>query len=679
MGDESPKPAITPTEAVFLSYASQDAEAAKRICTALRAAGIEVWFDQSELRGGDAWDRKIREQIHDCRLFIPVISANSERRDEGYFRREWSLAADRTRDMAHKRAFLLPVVIDGTPERGSSVPEKFHELQWTRLPGGETPPAFVERIRKLLSPAEPDEPRKAAPPSSLGSRAPPPASRLWPWKAVLPVAVVALVLVALGYFALNLSGHSKPTVQGANSIAVLPLTNESGDPSQQYFSDGLSEDLITALSQFPALKVIGRTSSFQFRDSKEDSKTIGTKLGVAHLLEGSVRHAGDVVRVSAELVNTSDGTTQWSERYDRPYKDLFALQDDLTRAVAGALKTRLILGERASSQSDRPPSGNLEAYNAVLEGKYYIARFTEADVRKAIERFTLATQLDPKYALAWSFVSTAWIGLGDAFLDVEPAKEAMEKGRAAAKTALALAPDFAGGHIAQGRVLEIANFDWRGAETEFRRALELDPSDGSAKVYLAEVLAALGQVGTAIDLTKQALATDPLCADCYSSIAMFFLGANRLDEAEQSIRRAIALQPGAQVYHQFLTFIEVQRGNAPAALAAAQQEPPGLYQDAALALAWQIGNDRVAADTTLKNLIERDATSMPYSVAQAYAVRNDADKTFLWLDRALRERDPGIKHLLYDPFLARYKNDPRFAAFCRKVGLPTPAEVKGQT
>src|SRR5215469_10612777 len=141
-----------PAGAVFLSYASEDAAAAERIASALRSAGIEVWFDKSELRGGDAWDRQIREQIHNCRLFIPVISANSERRDEGYFRREWSLAADRTRDMAHKRAFLVPVVIDGTPERGALVPEKFHELQWTRLPSGETPPAFVERIRRLLTP-----------------------------------------------------------------------------------------------------------------------------------------------------------------------------------------------------------------------------------------------------------------------------------------------------------------------------------------------------------------------------------------------------------------------------------------------------------------------------------------------------------------------------------------------
>src|SRR5499427_4707041 len=180
--------------AVFLSYASQDAEAAQRISDALRAAGVEVWFDQSELRGGDAWDRRIREQIHHCRLFIPVISANSERRDEGYFRREWSLAADRTRDMAHKRAFLVPVVIDGTPERGASVPEKFHELQWTRLPGGETSPAFVERLRRLLSPGEPEAPAKGRAP--LAAAAIPAASRgatkSWRWKVGL-LAVVAAV------------------------------------------------------------------------------------------------------------------------------------------------------------------------------------------------------------------------------------------------------------------------------------------------------------------------------------------------------------------------------------------------------------------------------------------------------------------------------------------------------
>ena len=152
MGEQSPKLASTPTGAVFLSYASQDAAAAQRICEALRSAGIEVWFDQSELRSGDAWDRQIRERIHDCRLFIALISAHPEARDEGYFRREWKLAVDRTHDMSDKKPFLVPVVIDDTRERGASVPDKLREVQWTRLPGGETPPEFVERVRRLVSP-----------------------------------------------------------------------------------------------------------------------------------------------------------------------------------------------------------------------------------------------------------------------------------------------------------------------------------------------------------------------------------------------------------------------------------------------------------------------------------------------------------------------------------------------
>ena len=173
MGAVSAEPASTPAGTVFLSYASQDAEAAQWICDALRAAGIEVWFDQSELRGGDAWDRHIRERIHDCRLFIAVISANAEARDEGYFRCEWGLAVDRTRDMDEKKAFLLPVVIDDTVERSARVPERFHGIQWTRLLAGLTPPAFVARVRKLLSPGEPDRPAKSHPPPNSVSVAMP--------------------------------------------------------------------------------------------------------------------------------------------------------------------------------------------------------------------------------------------------------------------------------------------------------------------------------------------------------------------------------------------------------------------------------------------------------------------------------------------------------------------------
>jgi TolB-like protein len=368
-----------PSRAVFLSYASQDTEAAQRICEALRAAGIEVWFDQSELRGGDVWDQMIRKQIKACAIFIPVISRHTHERREGYFRLEWNLAVDRSRLISTTQAFLVPVVIDATREDDEEVPEKIRDVHWTRLPGGETPVAFVERIKRLLS-------GEAASARSTGSGvvrgAPTARAHGRPRTGAVYAAIAAAVLLAVGHFGLERMRGSRPSVQG-ESIAALPLANESGEASQQYFSDGISEDLITALSQFQGLKVIGRSSAFKFRDSKEDSHSIGAKLGVAHLLEGSVRKSGDMIRVSAELIDTADGSAQWSEHYDRPYRDLFALQDEITRAVAGALKTKLLPGEHAAAQSEQPPSGNLEAYNALLQGRFYYPRGTEADMRKA--------------------------------------------------------------------------------------------------------------------------------------------------------------------------------------------------------------------------------------------------------------------------------------------------------
>jgi len=464
-----------------------------------------------------------------------------------------------------------------------------------------------------------------------------------------------------------------------HSIAVLPLANESGDSSQQYFSDGISEDLITALSQFPALKVIGRTSSFHFRDSKEDSRSIGAKLGVAHLLEGSVRRSGDVVRVSAQLINTEDGSAQWSERYDRPYKDLFALQDEVTRAVVVALQAKLLAGEHAAAQSEQPPSGSLEAYNAFLQGQFFERRGTEADYRDAIGFYTQATELDPRYARAWSGLSGAWSGLSSTFLEGTSAQEAYAKSRAAADRALILFPDLAAAHIARGQVLYLADFNWRGSEAEYRRALELAPSDGRAKMALGVRLATFGRVEQAIELTREALASDPLRDDWYSNLAVYLSGLHRLDEAERAIRRAIDLQPVAPLYHGTLAIIEIQRGNADAALAVAQQESPGVWQDIALALARQLGVDRSVADSAVRTLIAKDASTSAYQIAQVYALRGDANETFAWLERAWASRDPGIATLLYDPFILRYKDQPRFAAFCRKVGLPTPAEVEKRT
>jgi TolB-like protein/Tfp pilus assembly protein PilF len=672
-------PVTESPRAVFLSYASQDAEPAQRICEALRAGDIEVWFDQSELRGGDAWDQSIRKQIKICTLFIPIISRNTHARGEGYFRLEWKLAIDRSHLIASDLPFLLPVVIDDTPDTDDRVPERFREIQWTHLPGGVTSPAFIERVKRLLS-GESSAPELARFPSSaVASSAPPPRGLMRRRTGVLYGAVAAAVLLALGYFELQRLNHSKPSTSSTASIAVLPLANESGEASQQYFSDGISEDLITALGQFPGLKVIGRSSSFQFRDSKEDSRSIGAKLGVAHLLEGSVRRSGDMVRVSAELIDTSDGSAQWSERYDRPYKDLFALQDEITRAVTGALKTKLLQGEHAAAQSEQPPSGNLEAYNALLQGRFYYPRGTEADIRRAIEFFAQATQLDPHYALAWSELSRALNVLSGNYLVGAAAQEANAKAREAADRALALSPNLAAAHNARGDLLQLVDFDWRGAEAEYRRALELSPNDAQAKFNLGAQLAIYGEMDQAIELTRQGLVTEPLRSAGYKALGTYLLGLHRLDEAEQAMNKAIELQPASGPYHAWLTNIEIQRGNAPAALEAAQQQPPGVYRDMALAYAQQVSGNRSAADVALRTLIEKYADLSAYQIAEVYALRNDANATFEWLDRAWSNRDAGIQYILFSPFILRYKNDPRFAAFCRKVGLPVPGEASART
>jgi TolB-like protein/Flp pilus assembly protein TadD len=666
------------SRAVFLSYASEDAESAQRIYESLGAAGIEVWFDKSELRGGDAWDQSIRKQIKTCALFLPIISKTTHDRREGYFRLEWKLAIDRCHLMDANLAFLLPVVIDDTREDDERVPERFRDVQWTRLPGGKTTPAFVELAQRLLTG---DAPSAILP---ANSRTPPVGSRAatsWNPRGAVAVAIAIVALAAVtAYFTSHETWTSSPpvpttlTTTAATSIAVLPLANESGDASQQYFSDGISEDLITALSQLPGLKVIGRTSAFRFRDSREDSRSIGAKLGVTHLLEGSVRRSGEMVRVSAELIDTADGSAQWSERYDRPYKDLFALQDEITRAVAGALKAKLLLDKHAAAQSEQPPSGNLEAYNALLQGRYYHVRVTETDSRKAIEFFTQATQIDPRYSLAWSELSRAWITLSGDFLEGAAAPEANAKAREAANRALALSPDLAAAHIARGDLLQLVDFDWRGAEAEYRRALELSPNDPEAQSNLGRALASHGELDQAIALTRQALLTEPLRAGGYKALATYLMGLDRLEEAERAMNKAIELQPASAPLRSWLTIIEVRRGNALSALEAARQASPGAHRNMSIAFARQIGADRSAADSALRTFIDRDADQSAYQIAEVYALRNDAKSTFDWLDRAWKNRDAGIQYLLFDPFILRYKGDPRFASFCRKVGLPVPGD-----
>src|SRR5579875_199717 len=383
-----------------------------------------------------------------------------------------------------------------------------------------------------------------------------------------------------------------------------------------------------------------------------------------------------MVRITAELVNAADGSTLWSQRYDRPYTDLFALQDDITTAVATALKAELLASDTAATQTDRPPSGNLAAWNAYSQGKFAAALYTRADFRKAIGFYPQATTLDPRYARAYAAMAIAWANLAAVFVGGDEQRPAFASARAAADRALQLDSNLAAAHDARGVVLEWADLDWQGAEAEYRCALELAPNDGLSKYRLSDVLGVLGRPQEAIVLLRQVVATDPRDFFSYAWLAWNLAAAGQMEEAEQAVHKAMELAPGGSLPQTFLVIIEIQRGDAKAALAAAQREPAGLWRDDGLALALQIGDDRAAADAALNALIAKHADAMAWQIAMVYAVRKDPDNMFEWLDRAWANRDPGIGGLLTDPFIQRYKDDPRFAAFCRKVGLPVPGDIR---
>jgi serine/threonine-protein kinase len=495
-----------------------------------------------------------------------------------------------------------------------------------------------------------------------------PRNRAWIYVVTIGGAI-SIGLFFLGRYTAT-SKQSGSVEAPAKSIAVLPLVNTSGDPGNDYFSDGLSEELIAVLAKIPGLKIIGRSSSFLFKGKSDDSRAIGEKLGVTNLLEGSVRKQGDRVRIVAELINAADGRALWSETYDRELKDVFAVQSEIATAVTDQLKIKLL---GAPAKSDAAPSNdNLAAYNALQQGTFYFRLSTEEGTRKATEFYGEAIRLDPRYALAYAQLSAAWRQLAATWLAGAEANEAYAKARNAAQTALSLAPNLAAGHEALGFVLVTPDLDFAAAEAEFRKAEKLAPADAGPKFALSFLFAAQGRLAEAENIMRQTLALDPLGVTRYLNLARILIAGGRYDEAEAALRKAIELQPAAARLHAYLTTLDVIRGDAAAALQDAQLEPKGFWRDYALALALQIQNDRGAADAALQKLIDENAVSGPFQIATVYGLRKEPDKMFDWLERAYTEHDPGLTQLLGTPFILNYRDDPRFAALCQKLKVQVP-------
>lgn len=491
---------------------------------------------------------------------------------------------------------------------------------------------------------------------------------------IIAVLSVAVVLLLTDRFVLHRDSSAGATLD--KSIAVLPLVNESGDKDQQYFSDGLSEDLINTLSQFDGLKVIGRTSSFQFRDSKDDARTIGGKLGVATLLEGTVERAGDMVRINANLVSAADGRTLWSNRYDRPYKDLFKLQDEITQSVAGALRSRL-LAVSVHAQGDRPPSGNLEAYDAFLRGRDLAERRTRANYEAAVASFQRAVQLDPEYAQAYARWAMADQWLADwGLTDAGERAEASDLARTHARKAVALDPNLAEAQAALGITQAWSDFDVKASVATLKKAVALDPENPEILYQAADVTSCLGHFDVSIALMRKAIARDGMNANLHFYLSQYLLPAGRLDEAQTEAQRAIELQPQAVGYHWLLARILLKRGDPDGALAAVKPEANPERRDLIAAQASWMKGDRAGSDAALARLTKSYGAGIPAQIGEIYALRGEADMAFAWFEQAVRIRQPASTEIYEMVFIGpEIRRDPRFAAITRQLGLPDPSTV----
>jgi TolB-like protein/tetratricopeptide (TPR) repeat protein len=494
--------------------------------------------------------------------------------------------------------------------------------------------------------------------------------------AIIAVLSIAVVLLLANTFVWRKGAGLEGAVIPAKSVAVLPLLNESGDPSQDYFSDGLSEELISALGQVRDLKVIGRNSSFQFRGKdQDDSAGIGAKLGVATLLEGTVRKQGDHVRIVASLVKAVDGSQLWSHTYEREMRDVFAMQSDIATSVAHALQATLLGGAANAAKAlkpDEPPGGNVEAYNALLQGNFYGERHAAADELKAIGYYERAVEIDPAYAFAWARLSLARTALVSNYpegLSREEQGALVAGARVAAATALKLDANSAEARLARGAVLEDLDLEPVLAEAECQRAAELAPRNPDAVRRMAALNAELGHFDIAVDGYQRAIALDPLSAGNWNDMAISLTALKRFKDAEAAEHKAIELRPQGAFQHAWLAVTQMLAGNRQQAVATAKAEPDPLWRNWALALTTWSNGDRAQSDVLLNKLIAENADTSGSQIADVYGQRRQPDEMFRWLEHAYQTHDGGVVEIFTSPFVAQYRDDPRFPVFARKVGV----------
>jgi len=497
----------------------------------------------------------------------------------------------------------------------------------------------------------------------------------------LDFIIIGMLVLGLGYFAYDKfvldPSRDAELVQATTeavtesgisenldkSIAVLPFVNMSDDPGNEYFSDGISEEILNLLAKVPELRVTSRSSAFSFKGQNVDMPTMAAKLNVAHVLEGSVRKSGNQLRITAQLIEVEADTHLWSDTYDRELKNVFAIQDEIAAAVVDALKITL-LGKRPKATETSP-----DAYALYLQARHFMNQYTVERYKQAETRLRQALEIDPDFAPASTELGSVYERQANAFGSL-PIVEGNELARDAILQALAIDPQYGRAYAILAMVEMFYDWDFTAAFQHLQQALALNPRDAAILLSTARLNTMLGRLDEAIDLYRQSIALDPVWAVGHYRLGQTLWYADRLDEATNSIRMALSLSPGGSGAQLTLGLVLLAQGDAPAALLAMEQETDDAFRLTGTAIVQHALGDAGASDAALQALIEEYEDGADYQVAFAYAFRGEIDHAFDWLEIAYDNRDAGLASMLVNPLLANLHDDPRWEPLLDKMGLP---------
>jgi TolB-like protein len=637
---------------VFISYASRDAAIANSIVEHLEQHGLRCWLAPRDVKPGAQYADAIVAAINEAKAVVLLLSQDAVA--SSHVGREVERAASKHKPIIAFR--IDPATLNRTLEYFLS------ESQWIDVPAIGMPAALAklaEAAGQGSRQAEATKPLDLAKPrAQLGERA--------------KLVVGAVVLVTVGV-AVTLGVHSWSKSRNAaqppaavaitdKSIAVLPFVDMSEKHDQEYFADGMAEEVIDLLANTPGLKVIGRTSSFQFKGKNQDLRAIGTALGVSCVVEGSVRRSGERLRVTAQLISAQDGSHLWSDTYDEPVGDTLKVQDQIASNLARALQVTI----GADYQSERATFKSPEAYDLYLRGRHAYDRVDKEGFESAAAYFQQVLEVDPSSvpALEW----LAWVQEASAeFNYVEP-HQGFEGARRSAQRVLGLDPKSSLAHVTLSDVHLIYDWDWAAAEREAMAAVSLKPRDSLATGTLGHVYEALGRWDEAARLFKTALTLDPLSAYWYEVLVSVQIVTGRLTEAEAGARKALQISPTFGEGRLTLGEVLLLEGNLQDALAEMQQEP--WARNVGLAMVYHALGRRAESDAALAQAVREHAQDDAYEIADAYAYRGEVDQAFAWLDRAYSQEDAGLYQIKFNPFYKNLKGDPHYKAFLRKMNLP---------